>query len=69
MANEILKNGDRVRYRKDAYVVTKVWNHGGSMVYYDLEAEEEVPGTDYRPIQMSVYHSEVEHLRDEKIKT
>jgi hypothetical protein len=57
---DIHKKGDKVKYEDDEYIVTFVWNHGGNMVYYDLEAESGLLRTGYKRIQMSVHHSELQ---------
>jgi hypothetical protein len=59
---DIHKKGDKVKYEDDEYIVTFVWNHGGNMVYYDLEAESGLLGTGYKQIPMSVHHSEVQEV-------
>jgi hypothetical protein len=56
----ILRKGDKVKYEDDNYIITFVWNHGGNMVYYDLEAESGLLGTGYKRIQLSVHHSELQ---------
>jgi hypothetical protein len=52
----ILKKGDKVKYEDDDYIITFVWNHGGNMVYYDLEAVSGLFGIEYKKIQLSVHH-------------
>jgi hypothetical protein len=57
---KLFKKGDKVKYEDDIYIVTYVWNHGGDMVYYDLESESKLLGNVYERIQLSVHHSELQ---------
>lgn len=54
------KVNDKVKYDDEEYRVTFVYNHGGNMVYYDLESENPVLGINYKKIQMSVHHSQIQ---------
>ena len=47
--------GDKVKYEGDECMVTKVWNHGGTKVYYDLEVVGEVAKF-HSKIHLSVHH-------------
>lgn len=52
---ETHKINDIVSYRNETYIITKVWNHGGRDVYYDLERE--YLGIIF--VELSVYHYEI----------
>ncbi len=53
--------GDTVKYENEDYIVTKVWNHGGSGVYYDLKAKKDIlTGFSFKGVQLSVHHWELD---------
>lgn len=54
-----LKQGDKVKYEEDNYIIVHVWNHGGGNVWYDLEAESELLGLGFKRVQLSVHYTEL----------
>ena len=56
-----LNEKDKVIYDGKEYSITKVWFHGGDLLYYDLEATAGAVG--YKKIQLSVHHTETTELR------
>lgn len=63
---KVLKQGDIVQYENEEHEITHVFNHGGNTVFYDLRALNPVTGTEYRKVELSVYHTEVKPLRESK---
>lgn len=53
------KLGDKVMYDGSEYFITFVFNHGGSMLYFDLEEVEPIPGTKLHRKELSVHYSEL----------
>ncbi len=50
-----LNEKDKVIYDGEEMSITKVWFHGGDLLYYDLEATDE----GYQRIQLSVHYTEI----------
>lgn len=55
---KLLNKGDAVRYQGNEYIITRVWNHGGNLVYYDME-KYTMRG---RIIKLSVHYSELQNI-------
>lgn len=53
----IRSKGDKILFELEEYIITEVHYHGGSVLYYDLEAVEETFGV--KRIQWSVHHSDI----------